>query len=396
MHSKLPLLFLPAALAAAACGGDDGVTIDIHGDRAELLAARVGDGAWQTLTANAEGKTSLEVDEPFELVGVCDDFGGEVYSYAAGPEDAELDEYAYDIGCGAIATAAITMQNTGTTTVYVAIGFLPVPVSPGESVSVAVATGVHDVVIVDRVAHQAAIRRDVNVTAGMTLTVDLTGGAALIERPVTLSDSGFAGSWVVTANGTRATLGRAEGSAWSLPPSLVATGDRHYVSVSESDLDLPRTRFRTAVLDPQSTAPVVLTLPPHLDAATLTWNRVPSAVFTSTGTWSDVSLFGYQLDDDGAPLWFALAYPHAARAAGSFTAADPTAIAGWNPAWNIEAATPFDLTLDLSRQTTDGGREGVTWWLDTTPPDSKRSLRAARAARTAQLERVLQRDVTRP
>ena len=72
--SLLLLAVLPA------CPGDeppDPTVLQIRGDRASLLAARQEADAWQKLTADATGKTSFAVDRTFELVGVCEDFGGE-------------------------------------------------------------------------------------------------------------------------------------------------------------------------------------------------------------------------------------------------------------------------------------------------------------------------------
>jgi hypothetical protein len=190
---------------------------------------------------------------------------------------------------------------------------------------------------------------------------------------------------VVTANG-RATLNSSlDTEAWALPAAQRVATDKSWLSVRELDATRPTTRFRSATFDPASSAPIALTLPAPMTSATLSWNGVPQATYAAAGEWEERDLWGYQTDDDIAPMFYFLAYEHAANPAGSLIAPDARTLPGWKPAWNVDATGPFSLTLSLSRSTADGGREGVDWNLDTTPTDAKRTVAPARAERAERL-----------
>jgi hypothetical protein len=358
--SLLLLVLLPA------CGDDpEPAVLGIRGDRAELLAARQGTDAWQLLTADATGKTSFTVDRPFELVGACEDFGGEVYAYRGGPEDADATSpYKFDIGCGVSADAVVTVTTSSATPLTVFVGFNTLEVSAGVTDTGAITPGRHDIAILDGASGLLAIRRGVEIADGVTLDVDLTGAAALVPRPVTSQPAGAGNStrnW--TESGTRIRYGLDGDTGWSMPAALSLATDRHYVSAREYDSEAPRDRYRTVFVDAGATAPMTLTLPPHLASATLTWAPTPSATFDATGDWEEVSLFGFSTLGDLAPLWFVMEYAHAARTAGSLAApAGVTAIPGWKAAWNPSAGAYY-LDLGLSRETSDGS-EGVSWSVD--------------------------------
>lgn len=379
----LPSSLLLLSLLAG-CPGDeppDPVVLDIDGERAALLAARQGDGAWQTLTANASGKATFTVDKPFELVGACEDFGGEVYAYAGGPEDGvDAEPHKFDIGCGVAADADVTFTSTSVTPLSVFVGFASLEVSSGVDDFTSVTPGRHDIAILDEATGMLAIRRNVELTAGMSIAVDLSGAAPLVSRTVTTVPAGVdLTSWTWTANGTRIRYGTGLDSGWSMPASLAAADDRHYIAARDYDAVETRNRYRTVKVEAGATAPLSITLPPHLTSATLTWTPAPSATFQAVGDWEEVSLFGFQTDDDLAPLWFTMQYPHADRTAGSIAApAGVTGITGWKPAWN-PAAGAYYLDLDLSRETADGS-EGVSWSVDA--ESQKRGAQAA-AARDA-------------
>lgn len=362
-----------------ACSDDpEPVTLAIRGDRAVLLAARQGSDAWQRLTADATGKTSFTVDGPFELVGACEDFGGEVYAYAGGPADADAGEpYKFDVGCGIAADATVTITTASVTPLTVFLGFGRLDVTADQSGGVVVNPGRHDIAILDEATGMLAIRRDVELTDGVTIDVDLTGAAALVARPVTTSPAGAdVSSWSYTANDTRIRYGS---GGWTMPASLAAAGDRHFIAARETDEQLPRNRYRTAHVEAGSSAPLTIALPAHLASATLTWTPTPSATFDAAGEWDEISMFGFQANENLAPLWFVLSYPHAARTAGALAApAGVTGIAGWKAEWNPFAG-PAYLDLSLSRETSDGS-EGVGWSVD---PNEKAGVRAA-AARAAQ------------
>ncbi len=379
--SLLLLSLLPA------CPGDDPdpVVLNIDGERAALLAARQGDGAWQTLTANASGKASLEVTGPFDLVGACEDFGGEIYAYSGGPEDGvDAEPHKFDIGCGIAPDADVTFTTTSATPLAVFVDYFSLDVSAGADDFATVTTGRHDIAIFDETTGMLAIRRNVELQAGMVIDVDLSGAAAVVNRPVTtVPAGGTVSSWAWTANGTRIRLASLDTSGWSLPASLAAAGDRHFIAGREYDAVESRERFRTVHVEPGATAPLSITLPPHLTSATLTWTPAPSAAFQATGDWEKISLFGYQTDDDFAPLWFVMQYPNANRTAGSLAApSGVTGIAGWKPAWNPTAG-PNYMALDLSRETADGS-EGVSKDFDSEAQKAGRA-KAAATAREARL-----------
>jgi hypothetical protein len=376
---KLLLLSL-TTLAACPEPDPEHTIVDVKGDRAALLAGREVGGDWQKLTADANGDVAFEVHDFFELIGVCEDFGGEVYAYAAGREDADLDPYAYDIGCGSIEYGDITVTLTANDSVDVTIGWLPQAVAPGAGTSMSVPLGQHDVFMVDPVAHTIAVRRGVAITAGMTLELDFSNAVPLVEHAIALSETASVNSSIASGSGDRARLGRNDTRVWTMPASLIVAGDKHTATVNESDLELPRTRSRTVTVDPSSTQTISVQLPDHMASATTSWNGVPSASYNALGTWDQVDLFGWQSDDDAAPMWFFLEYPHAARTLGVVTAPDARSVTGWNPAWTVDGAAPYYLQLSLSRTVPGGDHERISWSVDTTPLDEKRKRTVSRQA----------------
>lgn len=380
--SLLLLSLLPA------CPGDDPpdpVVLNIDGERAALLAARQGDGAWQALTANASGKASLEVDGPFDLVGACEDFGGEIYAYSGGPADGvDAEPHKFDIGCGVAADADVTFTTTSAAPLTVFVDYFALDVSSGIDDVATIRAGRHDIAILDEATGMLAIRRNVELQAGSVVSVDLSGAAAIVSRDVTSVPAG-AGvtSWTYTANGTRIRYASLDTAGWSMPASLAAADDKHYVAAREYDAVESRSRFRSMRVEAGATAPLSVTLPPHITSATLTWSPAPSATFQAPGDWEEVSLFGYQTDDDLAPLWFVMQYPDADRTVGQLAApAGVTGIAGWKPAWNPSAGA-FYMAVDVGRETADGA-EGASWWVDAEAQKSGRATQAA-AARDAQV-----------
>ena len=360
--SLLLLSLLPA------CPGDDPdpVVLNIDGERAQLLAARQGDGAWQVLTANASGKATFEVDGPFDLVGACEDFGGEVYAYSGGPADGvDAEPHKFDIGCGVAADAEVTLTTTSVTPLTVFLGFSSLQVASGLDELTSVVPGRYDIAIFDEATGMLAIRRNVELTAGTTITVDLAGAAPVVARPVTTAPAGVGvTSWTYTANGTRIRYATADDRGWSMPASLAAADDKHYIAAREVDGAQSRDRFHTTIVQPGATAPLTITLPAPITSATLTWTPTPSATFTAPGDWEEVSVYGFQTDDDLAPLWFVLQYPDADRTVGSLAApAGVLGINGWKPAWN-PAAGSYYVDLSLTRETADGS-EGVGQYIDT-------------------------------
>lgn len=401
-----PGVFLLSTALVAACGGDDGpepvvnvdaavavdastsVTVPIKGDRAAFLAARVGRDPWQKLTADASGDVGLAVDRPFEMVGVCPDSGTIVTTYAGGVEDANIDPDAYDIGCGSIETVPLTVNYTGPGEVFVSLGFNQIALDATAPPRPTFASpGVHDVVVIDRVGHQIAIRRGVTITSGMALTVDLTGAVPMVAHPIAGAPAtATVSSTLYTANGSRALLAQGDTTGWTVPAALATAGDNHLVVVSEQDTALPRRRSRSVRVDPANTAPIAITLPPHLASATLSWARVPSATYVATGEWHEASIIGYAAD---APLWFAHQYPHAAKTPGVMTVPDASAVPGWNPAWNVDPSGPVVVNLYLTREVADG-LETVSWERKDELPDGPDMPRAkaARASRADRVERL--------
>lgn len=145
-------------------------------------------------------------------------------------------------------------------------------------------------------------------------------------------------------------------------------------------LQSPGTAADVHVARRHVTSPVsVLARRARVKAVTATWDGVPSATYDAPGEWEVVDLFGYQFDDDIAPLWLFVEYPHAARTAGRITAPDPRTIAGWNPAWEVDGTGPYILDVSLYRKNADGSSDSLTWQIDrSAAPDQKRSAIAAR------------------
>ena len=363
-------------LAACGGGGGDGTSVFVVALRAELLAAREGDGPWQTFTVGDAGHREFFINGPFTAVGVCEDFGGEVYVYSGGPEDAE--EF-WDVGCGADATVSVTLNNQGGGTVYVDIGLSTVSVT--SSAVVQVPPGVTDVVMVDRTNHRVAVRRAVSVFAPTTIDFNLTTeGSNMVSRPLTGGTQTT--SWFTTAADVGAFLATDTGVAWTVPPSLAMGGDKHRGYAREVDSAQPRVRWRSAALDPVSTAPMALSLPAGLDTATFAWTTVPSINFTSAATWTDyTTLYGYQNDADYSPLWYFTRYGGAGGPANQIAIPELSSLPGWKASWNVAPSMPWNLYLDVSNQIGDDVFEGAGWDREANPP----AVRAALEQREARL-----------
>jgi hypothetical protein len=230
-----------------------------------------------------------------------------------------------------------------------------------------VPAGVHDMVLVDREQHRVEVRRGFSIFNNMTIDVNLaTTGVPMVSRPLTGGTNTT--SWFRTASKVRGTLAFDTATAWSVPAALSMPGDESFATARDVDTAMPRTRWRTVVVNPSSTAPLAATMPTGLDTTTFTWTTVPTITYAPAGQWDFVTLTGYQNDADYAPLWYMEQYPGANAAPGTIAYPDVAGIPGWNSAWNVNGTQPWNLYLDLSRNTSDGAYEGASWDRESAPP----------------------------
>jgi hypothetical protein len=381
MHSTRGLwcsLVLSSTLLACGGGGADGTPVYVTAQRTLLAAYREGNGPWQRLDVGVQGGTDIHVDGPFTVVGVCNDFGGEVYVYSGGPDDA--DEF-WDVGCGPATDTALTITNSGGGTLWVNVGQYWSASITG-TYTMQVPAGVHDMVLVDREAHRVEVRRAVSIFNDTTLDVNLAAtGVPMVNRPLTGGTNTT--SWFRTSSEVSGTLAYDTATAWSVPGTVSLPGDENWASARDVDTALPRSRWRSVALNPSMTAPLAVTVPPGLDTTTFTWTSVPTITYAPAEPWDYVSLTGYQNDDDYAPLWYMEQYPGASATAGTIAVPDLAGLPGWDASWNVNGAQPWNLYLDVSRHTSDGAYEGASWDRDAAPPAVRAMVERRDAMRLA-------------
>jgi hypothetical protein len=370
------LLF--SALVGCTSGGGDGTQVYVTAQRTLLAAYREGNGPWQRLDIGVQGGTDIFVNEPFTVVGVCNDFGGEVYVYSGGPGDA--DEF-WDVGCGPATDTALTITNSGGGTLWVNVGQYWSAYVTG-TYTLQVPAGVHDMVLVDRDAHRVEVRRGFSVFNDTTIDVNLaTTGVPMISRPLTGGTT--TASWFRTASKVRGTLAFDTATAWSVPGTVSLPGDESWASARDIDSAMPRSRWRSIAVNPSMMAPLAVTIPAGLDTTTFTWTGLPTITYAPAGQWDFVSLTGYQNDADYAPLWYMEQYAGANAAPGTITFPDVATIPGWDSSWNVVGTQPWNMYLDLSRHTSDGAYEGASWDREVAPPAVRAMVERRDAMRLA-------------
>lgn len=347
----------------AACG-DDGpggttVTIDVRG--ASLIAARQVEGAWTVLTPDAAGVATYPVDRTFEVVAVCTE-EVKVLAWRAAPADVTGDPAQFAARCGFVPDAFVNVTNALDREVWVTgrsgSAVISSALAPGATQLFTVAPGVGDLVVEDRAAGTAGVLRGVTFTDGGTVTVRDVALAPMTSRP--FSPPPPAGANVSSRFMTTAVAARFEvsgGAALTVGPAATRPGDRHLL-VYEQARPVDERR-RILDLDPASSAPVVLTPPPFMTSATLTGEPLLSATYQASGEWPRRTLLAAPIR--GAS-WRVVLDAGAGDVSGTAIAPDPSAIPGWDPAWDLTGGGPgnWDLTLVLER-TDATGRDELRW-----------------------------------
>lgn len=345
-------------LVLAACGGGGSSdTLELKLGNNAVAAVNTGD-RWEAVARDTSGTGKISLDGPTMLAIVCDETGYlNYYTLFLGP--GMDDEEPLDLTCGIpLASVTVTVSTSPATQVF--IGFdrnfsgSPLTVVPGT----------YDVIAIDdsTTPPKYEIRRDVAITADMTLTIapSLPMVATRIEATAGAGETLSRSTFLRTGNGTTkkrtfASVTAVEGSGWTFPASALVADDRQSVSASTSSETLG-SRSASQRIE-SDTATVTLQLPGYLTTVT----AMPTTVSWAGGAaWTS---FYYGINNaDYSVLWDASITPEWTEAGGkvdTITFPDPAGIPGWQSKWNLGSTADYEWYFSASHETGAASRTGT-------------------------------------
>lgn len=348
--------------------GDDGTktgepqTVAFHAAGTKLLAVQPEGDAWRPLSVPTDGELSATLpDGPFTVVAVCDE--PELFDYYVvfgGPGLNELDVYCTKRPNTVKVSLAAGSKGRGAIGTYPLVGTVSWDVPPGT----------YDITAYDDsfMPPRFEIRRGVSITADTELSFDLaTTGAPLEEITVTTdareTETVTKSSRLFTAGGTRMSIPSTAGNThvWRVPASALQTGDRQTITASASADSGTRTATRAI---PNTAVSIAFEMPAGLASASATFGPPQSASWSGAGDWSEA--YFYAADEELTVLYDAFVTKYYVAQTGSPTSIQmpvPSSIPGWNPAWNLPAASDLEWSLNVTRfgsglDSDQAGRQG--------------------------------------
>jgi hypothetical protein len=403
LHRLTLLLGAGAALGAAACDDEPldlaPFTIDTRdpdgADRGALVAFE-GEGGWQAAATTAPGVfTFTPTGEAVTYAVVCPALATEpragtrvsiVYSGL-------VEERAVSIGC------QFTESEPGRAGVTVAVTPADASVSIGRSSdygwagnterTLPIEPGTYDVVAGTK--DKVLVRRGVAFPTPAPILFDVEAeGVARTPVPITppATDDGetlYLSYAFRTAGGTAAYLPD-DGTTDALrvvPAALATAGDVHESSLWAASPERERWFWKRGTVEEVTTD---LELPASLTASSATWNGVPEIRWQ--GEVDGDNLGAYIDQYSGVNVHWSGWWDAAGRAAsdpgGRWSPPDLSAVAGWNPAWNLDriAIASTDWAVSVDGWIGDGETSyGASTLLGTFSPTGRNAASSAGALR---------------
>jgi hypothetical protein len=342
-----------------------------------FIAYRNGDGPWQSIDVSTM-PWELQVDDVYTLAAVCGD-ATNGFDVAYQGQTVSGDGATVELPCFGFGSTGTTVDVTGTMAQpgTVQMGFISdTSTMTNWPFTLPVATGMHD--LVANSDTRVLIRRDLNITAAMTLPkVDVVAdGSAFISVPVTVSATDadehvFTRVTWFTANDFALFQGIPGTTAKVVPDALLAPTDIYRLHAEASG----PTTFRSTSERYKSGASTNFTLPPRLTNVTVTPDHA-----TWTGTLPDGTSEFYTESStatsfvdahiSGTPSWLGT----------QTTYAIDYNIPGFRPEWKVDFTAVDFSDLDIS---TVAGMQSQFNEATFVPPSLVGSAAATSAARVA-------------
>jgi hypothetical protein len=350
-----PILF--SMLVLAACDDPRATTtvsLDTVGPP-NLVAFRVGDGAWQTLPPNGN-LYAIEVDEPYVVAVACNDFEDlyDTYLFARTPDDDPAVK-APCTGNGPALDAVV--QGTLVQRGEVGVGFRSAGVNTGGAFDLDVSAGAHE--LVARSATKILIR-DIEVTGTTVLPapIDIDAEGTELVPGYTIANAApdeyqFGAVQLFTEHQTYMILDYGEPEELLLAPdAILGVEDKQRVSMSASRDDFSRS---VSIEDTRDAPARALTLPEHLSGVTL--SELAGTITASWGALPEHDHLSLGIDQTKSSQWLyhtlEISRAYAQEMGTSITL--DLAIPGFDPAGQVDMSAEYTRTFSAMMD-----RDGVT------------------------------------